>query len=96
MTRKELTQEMRAISEMMGKTKNCTKTEWERTNKKQYAEYKATICERNMTVNTAEPLPYPRNKASRERRLQPPLYRNRKKYIITRRAALCTGRAPTK
>lgn len=41
MTRKELTQEMRAISEMMGKTKNCTKTEWERTNKKQYAEYKA-------------------------------------------------------
>ena len=61
MTRKELTQEMRAISEMMGKTKNCTKTEWERTNKK-----------------------------------QPPLYRNRKKYIITRRAALCTGRAPTK
>ena len=41
MTRKELTQEMRALSEMMGKTKNCTKTEWERTNKKQYAEYKA-------------------------------------------------------
>lgn len=41
MTRKKLTQEMRAISEMMQKTKNCTKTKWERTNKKQYAEYKA-------------------------------------------------------
>lgn len=41
MTRKQMAKEMLALSNLMGKTKNCTKTEWERTNKKQYAKYKA-------------------------------------------------------
>ena len=41
MTRKQMSNELLALSNLMGKTKNCTKTEWERTNKKEYAGYKA-------------------------------------------------------